>query len=40
MSAAWISLDEGDNDPVRFWDYIIAALVKGVIEKFWSVPNK
>lgn len=24
--AAWISLDEGDNDPTRFWDYFIAAL--------------
>lgn len=24
--AAWISLDEGDNDPVRFWDYFITAL--------------
>lgn len=22
---AWISLDEGDNDPVRFWSYLIAA---------------
>ncbi|UCC17211.1 MAG: hypothetical protein JSU58_01295, partial [Dehalococcoidales bacterium] len=23
---AWISLDEGENDPVRFWDYYIAGL--------------
>ena len=22
---AWVSLDEGDNDPVRFWSYLIAA---------------
>lgn len=26
ISTAWVSLDEGDNDPVRFWDYFIAAL--------------
>jgi LuxR family transcriptional regulator, maltose regulon positive regulatory protein len=25
-SVAWVSLDEGDSDPVRFWDYVIAAL--------------
>jgi LuxR family transcriptional regulator, maltose regulon positive regulatory protein len=25
---AWVQLDEGDNDPVRFWDYVIAALQK------------
>jgi ATP/maltotriose-dependent transcriptional regulator MalT len=24
--AAWLSTDEGDNDPVRFWTYFIAAL--------------
>src|SRR5215470_15575830 len=23
--AAWVSLDTGDNDPVRFWSYVIAA---------------
>jgi len=23
---AWLSLDEKDNDPVRFWTYVLAAL--------------
>lgn len=26
VQAAWLSLDEGDNDPVRFWTYFIAAI--------------
>lgn len=26
LSAAWFSIDEGDNDPVSFWVYFIAAL--------------
>ncbi len=25
-SAAWLSLDRGDNDPASFWTYVIAAL--------------
>ena len=25
-TAAWLSLDNGDNDPVRFWTYLIAAI--------------
>ena len=25
-SAAWLALDSGDNDPVTFWSYVIAAL--------------
>jgi LuxR family maltose regulon positive regulatory protein len=25
FSAAWLSLDAGDNDPVRFWRYVLAA---------------
>src|SRR5512136_3009041 len=23
---AWLSLDKGDNDPARFWAYVVAAL--------------
>jgi LuxR family maltose regulon positive regulatory protein len=26
LHVAWVSLDEGDNDPARFWTYFIAAL--------------
>jgi LuxR family transcriptional regulator, maltose regulon positive regulatory protein len=25
-TAVWLSIDVGDNDPVRFWDYVIAAV--------------
>jgi LuxR family transcriptional regulator, maltose regulon positive regulatory protein len=28
VNSTWLSLDEGDNDPVRFWDYVVAALQK------------
>src|SRR5260370_28193716 len=26
LAVAWVSLDEGDNDPALFWSYFIAAL--------------
>ncbi len=26
IRTAWVSLDEGDNDPIRFWDYFVSAL--------------
>ena len=25
-AVAWVSLDAGDNDPGRFWSYVVAAL--------------
>jgi LuxR family maltose regulon positive regulatory protein len=28
VSAAWLSLDEADNDPLRFFTYVVAALQK------------
>ena len=32
-SVAWLSLDEGDNDPVRFLSYLVAALRRGTGEE-------
>ena len=26
VAVAWVSLDEGDDDPVRFWRYVLTAL--------------
>jgi len=26
LAAAWLSLDEADNDPSLFWKYVVAAL--------------
>ena len=31
---AWVSLDEGDNDPVRFLSYLVAALRRTGEEEF------
>ena len=25
-TTAWLSLDQGDNEPVTFWSYVVAAL--------------
>ena len=39
---AWLSLDEDDNDPVRFWRYILTALDQvetGMGEKAFSMLN-
>ena len=33
-SVAWLSLDEGDNDPARFLSYLVAALRRTVGEGF------
>jgi LuxR family maltose regulon positive regulatory protein len=29
LSIAWLALDEGDNDPIRFFSYLIACLQQG-----------
>jgi LuxR family maltose regulon positive regulatory protein len=30
LPVAWVSLDEGDNDPTRFWRYVLTALDRSV----------
>ena len=37
QSVAWVLLDEGDNDPVRFLSYLVAALRKTVGAGFGEV---
>lgn len=36
---AWLSLDEADNDPVRFWTYLIAALQQVNPDLGRGLPN-
>ena len=28
LRVAWVSLDEGDDDPGRFWRYVLTALIR------------
>ena len=40
--AAWVSLDEGDNDPIQFWTYLISAcqsVLEGVGEAALALFN-
>ena len=30
VPSAWLALDDGDNDPARFWRYLLAALARAV----------
>lgn len=36
----WLSVDERDNDPVRFWRYLLAAFrgIGNYRETFWEIP--
>lgn len=41
---AWLTLEEGENDPLRFWSYILLALRKGLpglaLEDFTHPPSR
>jgi LuxR family maltose regulon positive regulatory protein len=38
----WLSVDESDNDPVRFWRYILAAIqgLGNFGKNYWEIPVK
>lgn len=36
---AWVSLDEADDEPTRFWSYVVAAL-EGVAPEFSGTPGR
>jgi LuxR family maltose regulon positive regulatory protein len=40
FDAAWLSLDGGDNDPVRFWHYVIAACQHFDSSVGWSAMER
>src|SRR5215831_819910 len=40
---AWLGLDAGDNDPIRFWRYAVAALDRarpGLARQVWPQPPR
>jgi LuxR family transcriptional regulator, maltose regulon positive regulatory protein len=38
---AWLSLDERDSDPIRFWTYVMSALERSILlpSKQWPLPE-
>jgi ATP/maltotriose-dependent transcriptional regulator MalT len=45
IRVAWVSLDKGDNDPARFWAYVVAALhtvqedIEGIAQTAFQSPH-